>query len=232
MTVSILGFSIYLIGIAFAPVYTPHLSERFGRRVVYFCSLPVCAMFLIGTGASQSFAALAVCQFFAGFTGGPCLVLIEDTFADIWSPTYTVTYYSFLTLASYLGAACGMTLLPLSRSALTFHRTNCWRLCRHRSRLAMDFLGSTHAYRCCLRIWWHDAETYPREILRRRAREAGVPHNLPKAQSGVTIGEMAHFKIVQLVVMLFVDPSHFSAFSTSLSSSAPSSNGLSRCLPC
>jgi len=55
-------------------------------------------------------------------------------------------------------------------------------------------------------------ETYPREILRRRARKAGVPHNLPKAQSGVTIGEMAHLTIVQPVVMLFVDPITF--FST------------------
>jgi MFS family permease len=111
MTVSILGFSVYLIGIAFAPIYTPHLSERFGRRAIYFCSLPICAMFLIGTGASQSFAALAVCRFFAGFAGGPCLVLIEGTFADVWSATHTVTYYSFLTLASYIGAACGMNLL-------------------------------------------------------------------------------------------------------------------------
>ena len=132
MTVSILGFSVYLIGIAFAPIYTPHLSERFGRRVVYFCSLPVCAMFLIGTGASQSFAALAVCRFFAGFAGGPCLVLIEGTFADIWSPAYTVTYYSFLTLASYIGAACGMTLLPsVQVCSNLFHRATCWRLYRY-----------------------------------------------------------------------------------------------------
>jgi MFS family permease len=49
-------------------------------------------------------------------------------------------------------------------------------------------------------------ETYPREILRRRARKAGVPHNLPKAQSGVTIGEMAHLTIVQPVMMLFSAP--------------------------
>lgn len=107
MTLAILGFSLYLVGIAFAPVYTPHLSERYGRRIVYLVSLPLSAMFLIGTGASQSFAALAVCRFLAGFVGGPCLVLIEGTFADVWSPDYTVTYYSFLTLASYIGAACG-----------------------------------------------------------------------------------------------------------------------------
>jgi DHA1 family multidrug resistance protein-like MFS transporter len=49
-------------------------------------------------------------------------------------------------------------------------------------------------------------ETYPREILRRRARKAGVPHKLPKAQSGVTLGEMAQLTIIQPVIMLFIDP--------------------------
>src|SRR2546423_14951063 len=55
-------------------------------------------------------------------------------------------------------------------------------------------------------------ETYPREIIRRRARKAGTPHNLPKAQSGVTLSEMAHLTVVQPVVMLFIDPITF--FST------------------
>ena len=55
-------------------------------------------------------------------------------------------------------------------------------------------------------------ETYPREILRRRARKAGTPHNLPKAQSGVTLSEMAQLTVVQPLVMLFIDPITF--FST------------------
>lgn len=55
-------------------------------------------------------------------------------------------------------------------------------------------------------------ETYPREILRKRARKAGVPHNLPKAQSGVTISEMAYLTVFQPVAMLFTDPITF--FST------------------
>ena len=49
-------------------------------------------------------------------------------------------------------------------------------------------------------------ETYPREILRRRARQAGVPHNLPKAQSGESLVEMSRLTVIQPVVMLFTDP--------------------------
>jgi MFS transporter, DHA1 family, multidrug resistance protein len=54
-------------------------------------------------------------------------------------------------------------------------------------------------------------ETYPREILRSRARKAGVPHKLPKAQSGVTLAEMASLTVVQPVAMLFTDPITFSS---------------------
>lgn len=111
MTVAILGLSLNLLGISFAPIITPHLSERFGRSPVYLASLPIFALFILGAGYSNSFGALAVCRFFAGFFGGPCLVLIEGTFADVWSAHATVTYYSILSLASYVGAGCGWSLL-------------------------------------------------------------------------------------------------------------------------
>ena len=107
MQVAILGLSLNLLGIAFAPIITPHLSERFGRQAVYLMSLPAFSLFILGASLSRSFAALAACRFFAGFFGGPCLVLIEGTFADVWSANTTVVYYSFLALASFVGAACG-----------------------------------------------------------------------------------------------------------------------------
>ncbi len=109
MTVSILGFSIYLWGIAFAPIHTPHLSERFGRQVVYLACYPIFMLFILGAAVSKTFASLMVTRFFAGFFGGPCLVLIEGTFADVWSANVTVTYYGALTLASFIGAGAGET---------------------------------------------------------------------------------------------------------------------------
>jgi MFS family permease len=107
MTSAILGLSLFLFGIVFAPIMTPHLSEAFGRSIVYLISLPLFSLFILGAGLAQNFATLAVCRFFAGFFGGPCLVLIEGTFADVWAANATVTYYSFLSLASFLGAASG-----------------------------------------------------------------------------------------------------------------------------
>lgn len=107
MTVAILGMSLYIIGIVFAPVFTPHLAERHGRSILYLASMFCFMLFELGASRSKSFASLVVCRFFAGFTGGPCLVLIEGTFADVWSANTTNTYYAVLGLASYIGAACG-----------------------------------------------------------------------------------------------------------------------------
>ena len=106
-TAAISGFSLYLFGIFFAPIYTPHLSERTGRSIIYLVSISCCGLFHLGAALSQSFTSLAICRFFAGLSGGPCLVLIEGTFADIWSAETTNTYYAFLGIASYFGAATG-----------------------------------------------------------------------------------------------------------------------------
>ena len=102
-----LGFSLFLWGVLFAPLYTPHVSERIGRTYIYFVALLGMSAFLLGAAFSQTFAQLAVCRFFAGLCGGPIVVNIEGTFADLWSGRHTVTYYSFLAAAQYLGASVG-----------------------------------------------------------------------------------------------------------------------------
>lgn len=115
MTVAIWGFSLNLLGIAFAPIMTPHITERLGRSPVYLISLGFFSLFILGASRSQNYASLAICRFFAGYFGGPCLVLIEGTFADCWRGHQTATYYSVLSLSSYIGAACGMAFMTLSQ---------------------------------------------------------------------------------------------------------------------
>ena len=110
MTVAILPFSLFLWGIAFAPIWIVHVSEKFGRHLGYLVLIPIFGLFILGASLSQSFTALAVCRFFAGFFGGPVLVLIEGTFADVWSADIVITYYAVLTLASFIGAAAGKLL--------------------------------------------------------------------------------------------------------------------------
>ena len=49
-------------------------------------------------------------------------------------------------------------------------------------------------------------ETYPREILRKRARRNGVHHNLAPALSGVTVGDMLRVTVVDPLVQLVSEP--------------------------
>ena len=74
-TVSLLGLSLYVFGLAFGPVLAAPISETFGRRVVYLVSLPLAAVFTLGAGFSQNFPSLAICRFFAGFFGSPVLAV-------------------------------------------------------------------------------------------------------------------------------------------------------------
>ncbi|OAP64531.1 hypothetical protein AYL99_00503 [Fonsecaea erecta] len=191
MTLAIAPFSLYLVGIAFAPIYTPHATERFGRRPVYFVSLPICALFVLGAGRAQSTGALAILRFFAGLGGGPCLVLIEGTFADVWPAKMTVTYYSGLTLASYLGAAFGAIILGNVIPSTPWRWTS--------------YVSLVVCLTACL-IGVGVPETYPREIIRARAKRAGRPHNVPSAESGTTLCRMARLTIVDPLIMAFTEP--------------------------
>ncbi|KAL8926935.1 MAG: hypothetical protein Q9172_001596 [Xanthocarpia lactea] len=191
MTMAVLGLSLTLFGIAFAPIITPHLSERYGRSPVYLVSLPIFALFILGAGYSSSFGALAVCRFFAGFFGGPCLVLIEGTFADVWSAHLTVTYYSFLSLASYVGAGCAPLVLGYIVTSKGWQWTQ-----------YITLMIAFGAYLFGIGV----PETYPREILRSRARRLGHNIQLAKAQSGVTLAEMAQTTLFTPLFMAVSEP--------------------------
>ncbi|RDW66367.1 hypothetical protein BP6252_10002 [Coleophoma cylindrospora] len=192
MTKAIAGMSIYLFGIFFAPIYTPHLSERFGRSPIYLTNVFIWGLFILGAGYSKTYAALIVCRFFAGFFGGATLVLIEGTFADVWGQCVTSRYYSILTMASYIGAACGPLVCGFVIAAKTSWRWTQW----------VTLMIGLAAYLLGIGI----PETYPREILRRRAARQGIPHGLEPALSGVTIAQMAHVTIIAPLKVLVTDP--------------------------
>jgi DHA1 family multidrug resistance protein-like MFS transporter len=190
-TVSILGLSIYLLGIAFAPIYTPHVAERIGRSKIYLVSFFISTLFNLGATRSESIASLIVCRFFTGLFGGPSLVLIEGTFADIWSAETTNTYYAFLGAASYIGAASG----PLVSGFVV--TAGGWRWTGYIS--LMISLGA-------LLFGIGIPETYSREITRRHAKHTGITIRLPPAESGVTLSQMFKITVITPAVMLISEP--------------------------
>lgn len=77
--VATLGFSIYQLGLVFGGPFAAPLSESFGRRPVVFISLPIFALFILGTGFAQNMATLVVLRFFAGFFAAPSLSMGSGT---------------------------------------------------------------------------------------------------------------------------------------------------------
>ena len=103
----VLCFSLMLLGIAVAPLYTPHIIERVGKRFIF----PVCTVlmsaFLLGAAYSPQFNGMVACRFLAGLVAGPIVVANEGIFADLWNPRYTTVWYSFLTCGEFIGASMG-----------------------------------------------------------------------------------------------------------------------------
>ncbi|KAF2690585.1 MFS general substrate transporter [Lentithecium fluviatile CBS 122367] len=192
MMQGISGFSLYLFGIFFAPIYSPHVAERYGRSTMYSVSIFCCGLFHLGAALSPSFASLAVCRFFAGLTGGPCLVLIEGTFADVWSAETTNTYYAFLGAASYFGAASG----PLVSNYIV--QAGNWRWAEY---VTLMLILIVFAFGLGM------PETYGREIPRRRNKTRGLapPHQSP-AESGITIGQMVQITVIIPFKQLVLEP--------------------------
>ncbi|KAI1747218.1 MFS general substrate transporter [Xylaria castorea] len=186
-----LGFTLPFFGVFFAPIYTPHLTEIFGRRPVYLTSFPLYLLAVVVIGLASNPSTLLAFRFLAGLFGGPCLVLIEGTFADIWSAERTVTYYSFLTLASYWGAAFG----PIIGGFVLAARGIPWL-----SWVTLLFGTVALAFGCAM------PETYGRAILRKRIHYQQSNIKLPDAPSGVTISQMVRLTVFSPLKMFVTEP--------------------------
>ncbi|KAH8800492.1 major facilitator superfamily domain-containing protein [Xylogone sp. PMI_703] len=106
-TVSLLGVSMYCMGLSFGPVLAAPLSETFGRAIVYRSSLPLAALFTIGCGVAKNIETIVICRFFAGFFAAPALSIGGGSIADIFDPSARGVAMSLFLLAPLIGPALG-----------------------------------------------------------------------------------------------------------------------------
>jgi MFS family permease len=109
-SVSLLGVSLFCLGLAFGPMIAAPLSETAGRLTIYRLSLPIAALFVLGSAVSDSLASILICRFFAGFFGSPALSVGSGTIADIWRPESRTRATAFFVLAPNLGPSLGITI--------------------------------------------------------------------------------------------------------------------------
>ena len=143
-------------------------------------------------GFSQTFAGVAILRFLAGLAGGPCLVLIEGTFADIWSARTTNTYYAFQATAQFVGAALGLII-----GGYLVQASNGWRWTQHFSAI---LCGVVTLFGIGI------SESYQREIPRRRAKRRNRTLQQDPPLSGATFGEIFKVTVMDPMVQVFTEP--------------------------
>lgn len=83
--VALLSISLYTIGCAIGPLIGAPLSEIYGRRAVYWFTLPWLMVFTAGAGVARNLQTLLVCRFIAGLGGsGGLAVGAGECFRWLW----------------------------------------------------------------------------------------------------------------------------------------------------
>jgi MFS family permease len=78
--VAILPLSLYVLGFTLGPIIAAPLSELYGRRAIYWGTMPLYLTFTAISGAANSVPLLVVMRFFAGLSGSGALAVGAGTF--------------------------------------------------------------------------------------------------------------------------------------------------------
>lgn len=113
---ALLGTTLYVLGVAFGPMFFAPLSEMYGRKVAVFGPLCLSMIFTLGSAGSRDFASLLITRFFAGFFGGSPVVSSGGVLADIWPISVRAIAMVFYAIF----VVCGVTVGPVISSLLTF----------------------------------------------------------------------------------------------------------------
>lgn len=157
--VAILPYSIYVLALAVGPMLAGPASEVLGRKAVYLVSIPIFALFILGSGFSQNIASLIICRFFAGVFGSPGLSIGSATVADVWRPHERAIPMSLYVTTPFLGPALGPLVGGYATVAYGWRWTQ-WVLLF----FTVAFLTPAFGMQ----------ETYKAKILSRRAKRLGI----------------------------------------------------------
>lgn len=113
--VAILPLSLYNAGLAFGPLIGAPLSETFGRKAVFLTTTPIFALFILGSGLSQSLTSLTICRFFAGVFAAPAVSNASATITDYTAGRYRAISLAFYYSIPFLGALLGYARVDVYR---------------------------------------------------------------------------------------------------------------------
>ncbi|EMC99414.1 hypothetical protein BAUCODRAFT_31740 [Baudoinia panamericana UAMH 10762] len=190
--VAILPLAIYNLGLSCGPVIGAPLSETLGRKAVILTTTPIFALFTLGSGFSDSVAALVVCRFLAGVFAAPAVSNASATLTDYTTGRDRAVAFAFYYATPTFGAMLG----PLVGGFVV--QTKGWRWTSWTTILAIIAFYVPILF---------TRESYKKTILQRRARKLNVegPPAVKRSLSG-NIHYFATTLLFRPIHMLLTEP--------------------------
>jgi len=159
--IAILPLSLFNAGLAFGPLIGAPLCETLGRKVVFLTTTPLFALFILGSGFSQSIVSLSICRFFAGVFASPAISNASATIVDYTAGRYRAVSLAFYYSIPFLGAV----LAPLIGGFLV--KSKGWRWTQWTTLFFIVVFYVPIIF---------TKESYKKTILQRRARKLGFDY--------------------------------------------------------
>ena len=107
---SILGLSLYVLGLSLGPMLLGPLSEFYGRRPVYVVSWAFFVVLVIPQAVAQNIQTLVVTRFLDGFAGSAFLAVAGGTVGDLFTKSDLQAPMALFTVAPFIGPSVGPLL--------------------------------------------------------------------------------------------------------------------------
>ncbi|POS84109.1 hypothetical protein EPUL_005485 [Erysiphe pulchra] len=149
---ALLPLAFYTFGFTVGPVIYAPLSELYGRRIVYWVSMPLLLSFTAICGLSNNIILLICMRFIASLTGSGALAVGAGTILDLWKREYQgIAALAFIMapfLGPCLGPLIGATLsrtetmigdaAPVAFASIFLHETSKSRILYKKARLTVE----------------------------------------------------------------------------------------------
>ncbi|KAJ4419745.1 hypothetical protein N0V82_004788, partial [Gnomoniopsis sp. IMI 355080] len=152
--VATLGLSMFVLGIALGPVWSP-LSEFYGRRPIYLAAFAAFTIFIVPCAVAKNIETIIITRFFQGLSGSAFLSVSGGTVSDLFAPEKMHHPMTLFTAAPFLAPSLG----PLIGGFINFNINWRW----------THYVMIIWAFCMFLAICFFVPETYHPVILRKKA---------------------------------------------------------------
>ncbi|KAK4185555.1 major facilitator superfamily domain-containing protein [Podospora australis] len=104
--VATIGLSLYVLGIALGPFWSP-LAEFYGRRPIYLASFVAFIIWLIPSAVAKNIETMLVARFFQGLAGSAFLSVSGGTVSDMFVRDKMLMPMAIFSLAPFVGPSTG-----------------------------------------------------------------------------------------------------------------------------